>query len=191
MIGTFDQVLQPWHDFYALMGSSAAALLGLLFVSASIHLDALTGDAQLLAHETFNQFFLLLLLASVCLVPGLTAPLFAVAVVILGVLGTTTQIRRRLRREQLGFPHPWRRDLFPVLAFLLLVVTGLRLLTPSVEWIPEVPVMITLFTASLLLISQATENAWEMLVYLGIRAQPAPDGSAAVQATSGASPTPD
>ncbi|MBV9354027.1 MAG: hypothetical protein JO023_00740 [Chloroflexi bacterium] len=191
MIGTFDQVLQPWHDFYALMGSSAAALLGLLFVSASIHLDALTGDTQLRAYETFNQFFLLLLLASVCLVPGLTAPLFAIAVLILGVLGTITQIRRRLRRQQLGFPHPWRRDLFPVLAYLLLVVTGLRLLTPTAEWMPGVPVMVTLFTASLLLISQATENAWEMLVYLGIRAQHAPDARATVQTTPGASPTPD
>ncbi|MBV9578558.1 MAG: hypothetical protein JO057_08215 [Chloroflexi bacterium] len=157
----FSQGLQPWHDFFTLMGSSAAALLGLLFVSASIHLDALTGDAQALAHETFNQFFLLLLLAAVCLVPGLTPSMFGVALLLLGVLGTSTQIRRRLRRRRLGFPHPWRRDLFPILAYLLLAVTAGAL------WISGAPVMAAVFAASLLLISQATQNAWEMLVYLG------------------------
>ena len=145
------------------MGSSAAALLGLLFVSASIHLDALTGDAQSLAHETFNQFFLLLLLAAVCLVPGLSPATFGLAVFLVGVLGASTQIRRRLRRRQLGFPHPWRRDVFPALAYVLLLVTG------GVVWSSGAPAMPAVFAASLLLISQATQNAWEMLVYLGTR----------------------
>ena len=123
MVDTFGQDLQPWHDFYTLMGSSAAALLGLLFVSASIHLDALPGNARALAHETFNQFFLLLELAAVCLVPGLTPATFGLAVLLVAYW-EPARSWRRLWRRRLGFPHPWRRDVFPALAFVLLLVTG-------------------------------------------------------------------
>jgi hypothetical protein len=166
VVDTFAQALQPWHDFFTLMGSSAAALLGLLFVSASIHLDALTGDARSLAYDTFNQFFLVFLLAAICLVPGLSPATFGLAVLLVGVLGATTQLRRRLRRRQLGFPHPWRRDVFPALAFILLLITS------SAIWTTGTPVMPAVFAASLLLISQATQQAWEMLVYLGTAGHP-------------------
>ncbi len=178
MADTFGQLLLPWHDFFMLLGTSAAALLGLLFVSVSIHLDALTGDVQSLAHETFNQFFLLLLLMAVCLVPGLTPQTFAPALLVLGVLGAAAQVHHRRRRRQLGFPHPWRRELFPALAFALLVVTG------GVLWATGAALMGALFAVGLLLISQATQNAWELLVNLGARAQapisdsPGPDQAA-------------
>jgi hypothetical protein len=154
------QSIQPWHDFYTLIGSSAAALLGLLFVSVSIHLDALTGDARSLADETFSQFFLLLLLAAICLAPGLTPPSLALALLLLGVMATVRQVRRR-PRYRLGFPHPWRRDLFPAIAYLVLLGTGVAV------WVTETVPMYALLAVSLLVISQATLNAWEMLVYLG------------------------
>ena len=165
MADALSQAMQPWHDFYTLMGSSAAALLGLLFVSVSIHLDALTGDAQTLAQETFNQFLLLLLLAAVCLVPGLAPPAFALALVLLGLLAAVRQVRRRIRYHRLGFPHPWRRDLFPALAYVLLLGAG------GITWVTGYAPMYALLAVSLLLISQATLSAWELLVYLGARAQ--------------------
>src|SRR5579875_3031748 len=33
----------PWHDFFVCAGGSAAALLGLLFVALSFHLDRVAG----------------------------------------------------------------------------------------------------------------------------------------------------
>ncbi|MBV9175312.1 MAG: hypothetical protein JOZ81_35090 [Chloroflexi bacterium] len=167
MASAFDQAIQPWHEFYTLMGSSSATLLGLLFVSVSMHLDALTGDARLLAHETFSQFFLLLLLAAICLVPGLAPPLFGLALLLLGSIAAVRQVRHRLR-PRVGFPHPWRRDLFPALAYVVLLGTGIA------AWVTGAAPMHGLLAVSLLLISQATLNAWEMLVYLGARTHATP-----------------
>jgi hypothetical protein len=163
MVDAFNQAALPWHDFYTLMGSSAAALMGLLFVSVSIHLDALRGDAEALAQETFNQFFLLLLLAAVCLVPGLQPSTFGLALVLLGLLSGVRQLHRRLRYERLGFPHPWRRDVFPVLAYVILLASG------GMVWMTGTAPMTALLAVSLLIITQATLSAWEMLVYLGTR----------------------
>jgi hypothetical protein len=165
LMDAFGQSIQPWHDFYTLMGSSAAALLGLLFVSVSIHLDALSGDAQSLAYETFNQFFLLLLLAGTCLVPSLTPPTFALALLLLGMLAVSGRAHRRLRYRGLGYRHPWRRDVFPTLAYVILLGTS------GVVWVTGAPQMGLLVAVCLMLISQATLNAWEMLVYLGARTQ--------------------
>jgi hypothetical protein len=43
MADAFGQAIQPWHDIYALIGSSAAALLGLLFVPPALGLSGLVG----------------------------------------------------------------------------------------------------------------------------------------------------
>jgi len=39
-------MLTPWHEFYALLGTGAAALVALLFVAVSIGTSVLTGDAD-------------------------------------------------------------------------------------------------------------------------------------------------
>jgi hypothetical protein len=109
-----------------------------------------------------------LLLAAICLAPGLMPPTFVLALLLLGLLAAVRQIRHRLRYRQLGFPHPWRRDLFPAIAYPVLLGTGV------VVWVTGRAPMGALVAVSLLLISQATLNAWEMLVYLGARAETPP-----------------
>jgi hypothetical protein len=36
--------LESWRDLYVMLGTSAAALIGLLFVATSLHLDDIAGD---------------------------------------------------------------------------------------------------------------------------------------------------
>src|SRR5690349_18178721 len=122
MPDAFGPVLERWHDFYTLSGSAAAALLGLLFVSVSLHLDALTGDGQALAYETFFHFMVALFLALSCLMPGLTPATLGWGVLLLGLLGCA-RLRRHLR-YRVSYDHPWRRDVLPALAYVILVAVG-------------------------------------------------------------------
>ena len=165
MPDSFTQALALWHDFYMLLGSAVAALLGLLFVSVSLHLDSLTEPVQLLAYETFNHFVALLFISLVCLIPDLPPGWFGAALLLLGVAGCLRQVwtSRRSERAQKGLvlPTPWRREVFPLLAYALLVGLGLWYLAglPS-----QLGVLVAV---DLLLLSQAALRAWEMLLYLG------------------------
>jgi hypothetical protein len=39
--------LEAWHDLYVMLGTSAAALIGLLFVASSLHIGEMAGDMAL------------------------------------------------------------------------------------------------------------------------------------------------
>jgi hypothetical protein len=41
---TVAQELESWHDLYVMLGTSAAALLGLLFVATSLHVEEIASD---------------------------------------------------------------------------------------------------------------------------------------------------
>ena len=43
-IEPFQHALERWHDFYLLAGTAAATLMGLLFVSLSIHLEKIVAE---------------------------------------------------------------------------------------------------------------------------------------------------
>ena len=36
--------IQVWHDLYVMLGTSSAALLGLIFVATSLHLDEIVNN---------------------------------------------------------------------------------------------------------------------------------------------------
>jgi hypothetical protein len=65
-------MLAPWHEFYALLGTAASALVALLFVAVSIGIGFISSERQgptrtftspVLAHYTYILFVSLLALA--------------------------------------------------------------------------------------------------------------------------------
>jgi hypothetical protein len=64
---TFAQAVEGWHDFYLMIGAAAATLVGLLFVSLSLNVDAITreanADLRMLAAQTFTRFLNVVMLA--------------------------------------------------------------------------------------------------------------------------------
>jgi hypothetical protein len=42
----FAQAIEGWHDFYLMVGTAAATLVGLLFVSLSLNVDVITREAN-------------------------------------------------------------------------------------------------------------------------------------------------
>jgi hypothetical protein len=166
----FSEAVNTWHDFYLMVGTAAATLVGLLFVSLSLNVDAITlpinSDLRELAEQTFSTFLSILSFAILFLIPhqaplGLGLPLFAV-----GGFGLIRTIRRILR-SQPSHPRAWgqsnliRRFIAPVIGYLALIVISITVMigrTGGLYWL--IPVMISLIVA-------ASMNAWDLL--LGLR----------------------
>jgi hypothetical protein len=166
---TFAQAVEGWHDFYIMIGTAAATLMGLLFVSLSLNADVITrkanADLRLLAGQTFTNFICILMFAVLFLIPrqgplGLGLPL-------LGIDGAGLCITaRRILQMRRNQPRAWgrgslaRRFAIPTLCFVALMIIAVSLLlskTGGLYWL--VPVMI-------LLIWDASLNAWNLLLRL-------------------------
>ena len=61
-----ENAYQPelWHDFFVVLGSSSAALIGLLFIATSLHLGEIVNDPILRRRAFNNTLFLLMALVS-------------------------------------------------------------------------------------------------------------------------------
>jgi hypothetical protein len=67
--------MQAWHDFFALLGGAGATLLGLLFVSVSLHarsiLDPAHRNAKHLAEQAYHNYVAVLVVSLVVFFPGI------------------------------------------------------------------------------------------------------------------------
>src|SRR5262249_23939388 len=86
-MSTFAQTVTEWHDFYIMVGTAAATLVGLLFIGLTLNIDLIRrtdfADVQTLAVLTFNSFIYTVIIAMVYLIPqqdpaGLGLPLLAI-----------------------------------------------------------------------------------------------------------------
>jgi hypothetical protein len=168
---TFAQAVEGWHDFYLLIGTAAATLIGLLFVSLSLNVDVISreenADLRMLAAQTFTGFLNVAILAVLFLIPD-QAPL-GLGLPLLGVSGYGLyETLRRFLMTRRAPTRSWgrgggiaRRFIVPGVCFGVLVTIAVSVLwgkTIGLYWL--VPVMILLVVA-------ASRNAWDLL--LGLR----------------------
>jgi hypothetical protein len=166
---TFIQAIDGWHDFYIMIGTAAATLIGLLFVSLSLNADVIThkasADLRSLATHTFGNFMSVLMFAVVFLIPsqvplGLGLPLLGIGGYgLYNTIGHLLETRRKPARAW-GIGNVARRFAIPTLCFVTLLVIAVSVLlgyTDGLYWL--VPVMILLLLA-------ASRNAWDLLLRL-------------------------
>jgi hypothetical protein len=165
----FTQSVEAWHDFYMMIGTASATLVGLLFVSLSINADTITrpenADLRVLAAQAFTGFLNVIMLAVLFLIPdqgphGLGLPL-------LGISGYGLyETAGRFLKTRRARPRPWSKGSitarFSVAAicFMSLIVIAVSVLlghTGGLYWL--VPVMIVLIVG-------ASRNAWDLLLRL-------------------------
>jgi hypothetical protein len=107
----YRSLVQSWHDFYIVAGTASATLVGLLFVSLSLHLRAVLARPEVrgLARSTLANFALVLLVALVLVIPqdaqgagidleiaGVVSAVIIVAPVVASIQSGTRTIRSRL-----------------------------------------------------------------------------------------------
>ena len=165
--------LAGWDTFYVIIGSSAAALTGLMFV-----VIALTGETGLPSADavltirafstpTLVHFGAVLLLAALLTTPGhteftLSASLGACGIVGLGFTRwVVIQMRRQTAYKPVGDDWLWHVGM-PLLAYVVLLLGAGGL------WWRVAPALVLIAAASLFLLYIGIHNAWDAAIYISI-----------------------
>ncbi|HLJ60835.1 MAG TPA: hypothetical protein VKZ50_14005 [bacterium] len=176
MPDTLTQTLQTWHDFYLLVGTAAATLVGLMFLATAL-------GSQLLNRETIPalgvfltptviHFVYVLIIATVALTPILTRVPLGVLLVLAGLLSfgqalSGVRYMRRQQREGRLDQSDWIWYLItPVVSYLLLIGTGIGLLSRNSQ------ALSALALATVVLLVLGIRNAWDMVVFFAVKTEP-------------------
>jgi hypothetical protein len=160
--------LEAWRDLFVMLGTSSAALLGLLFVATSLHLSDLVKHPGYSTRARYNNYFLLLTLveAALILVPQPLAALGAeLAIANLMILLITIAVVYRFvyRRRDIGKGggfSDYRSATF-LAAFFAGAVGGVLLFRQSFIGIYIVT------AAYVLVIVTVALNAWSIMLGIG------------------------
>jgi hypothetical protein len=170
-------MLSSWHEFYALLGAAAATLVALLFVAVSIGTSVLTPEpesrrntATYMSPVVFH-YANILFLSLIVLVPTQTFESFGVVIGIAaaGSVIYSIVIALRVHRNPISdLPDRLCYGIVPMLCY----ASGL-VVAPLV--FEEKPAGLNILAgAALLLLVINIRNAWDLMISLARRVNPAP-----------------
>lgn len=173
MPATLTQLLREWHDFYVLVGTASATLVGLMFVAASIGTSFFNEEHRAgmttFITPTVVHFTAVLFICLLVIIPTHTWHTLGVLLAILGLAGSIYSGRLLLwLTVQHRFNVDWEDRTFyafvPLLGYLLLLIAAVMLFLQSAIS-PDLiaGAILTLLVASL-------RNAWDMTVWMVIKA---------------------
>lgn len=189
----FQSAILSWHDFYAIVGTAAAGLVGLLFVGLSLHLRVVVTheDVKSLARVTLASLGLALVLALFMVIPEANDPSSTGwNVVGAGAFGLLIIARPlidgvRSSHRALSFGHLMLRFGLTALTYAAVIASGVILVAgdyhAGLSWLVGV---------SIVLLVGALRNSWDILVTVGAATMIAPTapGAPDVQAPAGNAP---
>jgi hypothetical protein len=168
--------MEAWHDYYLLIGTAAATLVGLMFVAVSIMSGYMTEDLRpgfsVFFSPTIVHFAVILAICVLVLAPPLRYQTLAIVLLAIGVLAALyaatilykTIAPRHMGRE-VGIDDKLFYGVFPLGCYVILIVASLLLMRHN-------PAYHTLLAAApLLLILVCIRNAWDMTVWAVMRAE--------------------
>jgi hypothetical protein len=163
-------MLEPWHEFYALIGTAAAALVALLFVAASILANVFTaetadGTRTFMSPVVFH-YTNILFLSLIALVPEQNPTIFSIviAVATLGSLAYSIFVALRVFRHSISdLPDRLAYGLAPVVAYSAGLVAAWLVFHGSEAGLN------VLAGAALLLLVVNMRNAWDLMLSLARR----------------------
>jgi|GEM_PF-395291 len=167
---SFSNEAHAWESFYVIIGSSAAALTGLMFVVIALTADKQAGNAAAMAAfatPTVVHFGAVLLVSALIAMPhpaGIPVDwLFVTSG--MGGLAYVAFTARRVTGQDAYKPvivdWIWH-ILLPILAYVVLTVAGI-LLSRNVE-----DALYAIGAAALLLLFVGIHNAWDAAVYIAV-----------------------
>jgi hypothetical protein len=182
--------LQPWQNFYMLLGGASATLIGLMFVAISLGSGMWTGAERSMLNASFSAFLsptyihfvYVLVTALVVLVPTLSEAALGVLLLLAG-LGSLANIIRNLpfvhERYRVGSVD--RSDLvwyslMPSIGYILYLDAGIGLLRAAAGTTRPFQALDALAAASVLLIVIGVRNAWDLVVFMVFRTVDTPRG---------------
>jgi len=158
--------MQLWFNFYAVIGTAAAALMGLLFVATSLNAAAaLTGGAQglrALTEQAFENYLAVLMVSLLALFPDMSLATFG-RVTLLVIATWSAWVVVRLYQtvaEKSGHRTrltATRRHVSTLIGFGLLIYAAARMALDGKD------MRDTMAAATIVLLFSATEKAWSLL----------------------------
>lgn len=162
-------LMHDWHDFYGLVGTAAATLVGLMFVAASIAAGVLNEKhlepAATFITPTVVHFSAALFICILATIPTQTWMMRGLLVGCGGLAGLiySGQIWVRIfSRFSSGLDLTDRvfYALIPILGYLLATVSAVALLVHK-PWAPDL-----MAAALIALLAAGVRNAWDMTVWI-------------------------
>jgi hypothetical protein len=175
-------MLGPWSSFYIMIGSSAAALTGLMFVVITLVNDTnrrtkrSSDGISTFSTPTVLHFCAPLFVAATISAPWESLRFPAVLIAALGAYGTMYVSYLMIRASRLESYHPDAEDwvwysALPLIAYVAMCAGGLGIL-----WLPS-RALFAVGGASLFLIFIGIRNSWDVVTYLAINGPPPGDDS--------------
>jgi len=172
MHAPLSELVHLWHDFYVLLGTAAATLVGLMFVTATIGANLFT-EANREAMRAFLSptvvhFSAVLLVCIAAIIPVENWRSFAILLAVCGVVGLVHSARVWL---QLFVHRTFRVDVVDRLFYALIPVLGYVLVLASavllfMQWETG---LLVLAAALMTLLLAGIRNAWDMTTFIVIR----------------------
>ncbi len=166
---------EGWDNYFFMIGSSAAALIGLMFVVVTLTAGHDRGEVergkQLYTSPIVFHLAVVLVLSGLAVVPKLSPKLFGAAIVVVSLMGLLIGLRstfgiRRLKfaPDSTAFDMVWY-GLAPAIVYAISGLSGAAMFE-GVSW--AMPATAALVMA-LLLVSIHAE--WDLVTYLAPTAQ--------------------
>jgi hypothetical protein len=168
------EAFRAWHDFYVLIGTAAATLIGAMFVVVSIGSRFMTEERRphVNAFMTSSVVHLsaVVLTSALVMVPALDWRGVALAFGIGGVAGILYSgiVGWRVLRGRVDWTDPIWYGLVPLAAYCAFLAAGLSVLLHAV------PSIAALAIGPGLLLIAGIRNSWDMIVYFALRGRGPP-----------------
>lgn len=171
--------LTTWENFYVIVGSSAGALTGLMFVVITLISGAprrnAGGDVAAYGSPNVVHFCIVLFVSAAISAPWQSLPLLGVVLGLTGLGGSAYAalvVRRMVRRSRLQDGYkPVLEDwlwfgTFPLLSYLALIVAAIML--PGSAAPALAPAMFIVGAAMIVLLLIGIRNAWDTVTFIAI-----------------------
>jgi hypothetical protein len=169
------ELLHEWHDFYVLVGTASATLVGLMFVAASIgtsifNEDHRAGMAAFIS-PTVVHFAAVLF---TCLLVTIPTQSWRTLGGLLGAGGLVGSIYCSRLGIQIIIQHRFNVDLSDRLFYAMLPLLGylLALISAALLFAQSAASANLIAAAVLTLLVAAVRNAWDMMVWIVIKTPP-------------------
>jgi hypothetical protein len=176
--------LKSWESFYVIVGSSAAALTGLMFVVVTLMADTRRqrsgGALDAFGTPTIVHFCIALLAAAIVSAPwpSLGTAAHAIAVVGVGSAIYVLIVTRRARRQHDYKPvlEDWIwHFILPFVAYALFIVAALTMTAHPI-------MLFGVGAGALLLVFVGIHNAWDTVTYIAFTTPNENDSAAHLEA---------
>lgn len=168
--------IDGWENFYVIVGSSAAALTGLMFVVITLTAEMRTGQEDggsamdAFASPTVLHFCFVLLVAAIVSTPRHTLTSLSVCLFIPGLVGLiyTILVVARMRRQKSYVPviEDWIwHCLLPIASYASITISTVVL------WNRPGLMLYVVGASALLLLYVGIHNAWDAATWMAINAR--------------------